>query len=194
MSNSFKAVKLEDKGLRQAAREFGVPVTTLKRHVDGVVPLNAKPGPATVLTREEEEKLYQYCLDMCNMGYGLTVDDVTTITFRFAQSSGRPHPFTCGKAGRDWYEGLLRRFPKLTLRKEEALSYMRVRNAEDKVIEDYFTKLAAVLARLNVLSKPMLIYNADDTGFSKVHKSLCKVLYSMMWAKNRLGHYIRRAG
>jgi len=45
MSNAFKAVKLEGTGLRQAAREFGVPVTTLIRRVDGVVPLNAKPGP-----------------------------------------------------------------------------------------------------------------------------------------------------
>ena len=47
---------------------------------------------------------------------------------------------------------------------------------KDEVIEDYFTKPAAVLARLNLLSKPMLIYNADEMGFSKVHKSPCKVL------------------
>ena len=113
---------------------------------------------------------------MCAIGYGLTVDDVRTIAFRIAQGSGRPHPFTGGKAGRDWYEGFLRRFPKLSLRKEEALSYMGARIAKDKVIEDYFAKLAAVLTRLNPLSKPMLIYNADETGFSKVHKSPCKVL------------------
>ena len=66
MSNAFKAIKLEDKGLRQAAREFCVPVATLKRSVDGNVPRNAKPGPATVLTTKED-KLYQYCLDMCDM-------------------------------------------------------------------------------------------------------------------------------
>ena len=135
MSNTFKAVKLEDKGLGQAAREFGVPVTTLKRRVDGVFPVNAKPGPATVLTREEEN-LYHYCLDMCDMGYGLTVDDVRTIAFRIAQGSGRSHPFTGDKVGRDWYEGCLQRFPKLTLRKEEALLYMRARNTKDKIIED----------------------------------------------------------
>ena len=70
----------------------------------------------------------------------------------------------------------LQRFQKLTLRKEEALSYMRTRNAKDKVIQEYFAKLAAVLTRLNLLSKPMLIYNTDETGFSKVHKSPCKVL------------------
>ena len=70
----------------------------------------------------------------------------------------------------------LGRYPCLTLRKEEALSYMRARSAQDKVVEEFFAKLAAVLARLNLLSKPMLIYNADETGFSKVHKPQCKVL------------------
>ena len=29
---------------------------------------------------------------------------------------------------------------------------------------------------MSYISKPMLIYNADETGCSKVHKSLCKVL------------------
>ena len=176
MCEALKAVKLQGKGLRQAARDFDVPVTTLKRRVDGTVPVNAKPGPATVLTMEEEEKLCKYCFDMCDMGYGLTVEDVRSVAYRIAQNSGRPHPFHDGKAGRDWYEGFLRRFPSLTLRKEESLSYLRAKNANEKVIEDFFAKLAAVLARLNILSKPMLIYNADETGFSKVHKPRCKVL------------------
>ena len=68
MCEALKAVKLQGKGLRQAARDFDVPVTTLKRRVDGTVPVNAKPGPATVLTMEEEEKLCKYCFDMCDMG------------------------------------------------------------------------------------------------------------------------------
>ena len=39
---------------------------------------------------------------------------------------------------------------------------MRVKNAEDRVAEDSFTKLTAVLANLNLLSKPMQIYKADE--------------------------------
>lgn len=41
MAEALKAVKLHEKGLRQAAREFGVPVTTLKRRVDDLVPVDA---------------------------------------------------------------------------------------------------------------------------------------------------------
>ena len=72
---------------------------------------------------------------MVDMGYGLTVEDVRTVAYRIAHNSGRPHPFTDGRAGRDWYDGFLRRYPCLTLRKEEALSYMRARSAQDKVVE-----------------------------------------------------------
>lgn len=169
MSEALKAVKLDEKGLRQAAREFDMPVTTLKRRGDGEVPLNAKPGPPTVLMKED--KLCNYCFAMCDMGFVLTVEDVKRVAFEIASNFGQPHLFKDRKAGRDWYEGFMCRFPTLTLRKDEALSYMRAKNADDKVVEDFFAKLAAVLARLNLLSKPMLVYNADETGFLKVHKS-----------------------
>jgi hypothetical protein len=109
-------------------------------------------------------------------GYGMTVEDVKSKAYEIMEKSGRPHPFQSGKAGRDWYQGFIHRFPHISLRREEALSYMRAKNANDKVIEDFFAKLAAVLARLNLLSKPMYIYSADETGFSKVHKNRCKVL------------------
>ena len=65
--------------------------TTLKRRVDGRVPINAKPGPPTILTKEEEEKLCKYCLDMCDMG---TLEDERTVAYRIAQNSGRPHLFS----------------------------------------------------------------------------------------------------
>jgi len=73
MTEALKAVNLDGKGLRQAAREFGI--TTLKRRVDNRVAINAKPGPSTVLTKKEE-KLCKYCFEMCDMGYGITVEDV----------------------------------------------------------------------------------------------------------------------
>lgn len=40
----------------------------------------------------------------------------------------------------------------------------------------FFAKLAAVLAQLNLLTKPKFIYNMDETGSSKVHKPRGNVL------------------
>ena len=40
----------------------------------------------------------------------------------------------------------------------------------------FFAKLAAVYSRLGILSKPMQIYNADETGVSRVHSPKMKIL------------------
>ena len=66
-------------------------------------------------------------LDMADMGYGLTIEDVKMVAYRIVVGSGRSHPFKEGSTGRDWYEGFLRRHPQLSLRKPEALSYTRAK-------------------------------------------------------------------
>ena len=75
---------------------------------------------------------------------------------------------------------MVRRFPQtislLTFKKGRGTILYEGQNADEKIIENFFAKLAAVLATLNLLSKPMLVYNADETGITKVHKSQCKVL------------------
>ena len=183
MIRAMNAVKVDGEALRKASREYGVPVATLQRRVDGLVAVDARPGPSTVLTREEEDKLCQYCLDM---GCGLTIEDIKVVAYCIVAGSGRSHPFKEVSAGCDWYEGFVRRHPQLSLRKPEALLYARAKNANAKVVEDFYAKLAAVCARLNILSKPMQIFNADETGISKVHKPWMKVLakcgQKMVWS------------
>ena len=154
MIRAVNAVKVDGEALRKASREYGVPAATLKRRVDGLLAVDARLGPSTVLTREEEDKLYQYCLDMADMGYGLTIEDIKVVGYRIVAGSGRSHPFKEGSTGRDWYEGFLRRHPQLSLRKPEALSYARAKNANAKMVEDFYAKLAAVCAHLNILSNP----------------------------------------
>ena len=47
--------------LRKASRQYNVPVETLRRQVSGgAVSMECKPGPSTVLTKEEEECLAKY--------------------------------------------------------------------------------------------------------------------------------------
>ena len=61
-------------------------------------------------------KLYKYCFDMCDMGYGLTIEDVKTKAYEIVEKSGRPHLLQNGKAGRDWYQAFIHRFPHISLR------------------------------------------------------------------------------
>ena len=67
MERACNAVKEDSMGLRQAARAYNVPVETLRRRVAGIVDINCRPGPPTVLTMEEESRLAEYCV-MADMG------------------------------------------------------------------------------------------------------------------------------
>ena len=158
-------------GLREAARQYNVPVETLRRRVTGtVVSTDCKPGPSTVLTSEEETRLTQFLIEISDMGFGLSREDVMKTAFSIVSQAGRAHPFQNGAAGRSWFDAFKRRHPNLTLRTPQPLSSARAAGSNKEVIEDFFAKLGGICARLNLLAKPMQLFNVDETGISIVHK------------------------
>ena len=72
---------MQKKSLRQAAREYGVPATTLKRRIDTSLPAEAKPGPQTVLSKVEEERLVSYIITMAQIGFGLSPHDIRSLAY-----------------------------------------------------------------------------------------------------------------
>ena len=52
-----EAVKNGRMGLREASRKYNVPVETLRRRTAGLVSIDCRPGPPTVLTSQEEVRL-----------------------------------------------------------------------------------------------------------------------------------------
>uniref|UniRef100_A0A1X7TMN9 HTH psq-type domain-containing protein n=1 Tax=Amphimedon queenslandica TaxID=400682 RepID=A0A1X7TMN9_AMPQE len=98
------SVTEEGKGLRESARLYNVPVETLRRRTNGTVHVDCKPGPATVLSKEEEDKLCEYLIMMADMGYGLTRETVMHLAFVIAEKFNKKHPFTGDSAGRSWFE------------------------------------------------------------------------------------------
>ena len=170
MEQAVSSVKNEGKGLREASRLYDVPVETLRRRVNGLVEMDCRPGPATVLLKEEEDQIYRYLLEMCDMGFGVGRETVMRIAFVIAEKTHKRHPFTGETAGRAWFEGFCRRYPNLTIRTPQPLSYSRATAGNPEVIRDFFGKLGALFGRLNLLSKPAQVFNADETGITVVHK------------------------
>ena len=76
----------EGKGLREASRLYNVLVETLRRRVTGVVEIVCRPGPHTILTESEEQRLAVYIVDMAEMGFGLTKEDVLCLAFEIADN------------------------------------------------------------------------------------------------------------
>ena len=106
---------------------------------------------------------------MCDMGFGLSRQDVVHVVFSIVEKSGRRQPFTNGMASRAWFDSFRSCNPNLTMRISQPLSYSRATDANKETVDD-FTKLGAIYARLNLLSKPMQIFNVDKTGITVVHK------------------------
>ena len=66
-------------------------------------------------------------------------------------------------AGRALLEGFLEHHPNLTIRGTQPLSYNRAVCANTDTVNNYFAKLGATYARLNILTKPMQIFNVDES-------------------------------
>ena len=170
MAAAMDSVLKENKGLREAACLYNIPTETLRRHVSGTVSLHCKPGPATVLTEEEEEKIANYLVQMADMGFGVTREGIMGIAYSIVEKSERSHPFKNGTAGRAWFEGFMRRHPNLTIRSPQPLSYCRALCSNHDILSDFFGKLGALYGRLNLVNRPMQIFNSDETGVSVVYK------------------------
>ena len=76
-------------------------------------------------------------------------------------------------AGRDFVSGFLKRHPKLSLRKPEAVSLNRVFGLDKTSVNLYFDNLKTVLEHHDF--QPHQIFNCDESGLTCVHKPV-KVL------------------
>ena len=176
MQAAVDSILHDNRGVREAARLYNIPVETLRRHANGSVEVGARPGPATILTDEEEDMLVKYLVEMADMGYVLTRETVMELAFTIVQKSERKNPFRGGKAGRAWFEGFRRRHPQLSLRAPQPLSYCRAISSNQATVDDFFGKLGSLYGRLNLITKPMLIYNCDETGITRNLPHLAVIL------------------
>lgn len=90
------------------------------------------------------------------------------LAYSIVEKAKRPHPFQNGSAGRAWFEGFLRRNPKLTIRSPQSLSYCRALSGNKEAIADFFGKPGSLYGKLNLVSRPMQVFNCDETGVTIV--------------------------
>ena len=129
--------------------------------------LDCRPGPPTVLTKEEESQIAQ---QMSEMGYGLTKEAVMHMVYTYVTKCQRQNPFANETAGRWWFQGFKSRHPNLTIRMPQPLSHARAISGNKENISDFLGKLGSIYGKFNLFSKPMQIYNSDETGVTIVHR------------------------
>ena len=87
MVAAVRAVK-SGMGVKRAAEQHGVHLTTLRDCISGRVTHGTKPGPKPYLTQEEEKELGSFLKSWAEVGYGKTRRDVMHIVQRVATNRG----------------------------------------------------------------------------------------------------------
>uniref|UniRef100_A0ABD2XFZ9 DDE-1 domain-containing protein n=1 Tax=Trichogramma kaykai TaxID=54128 RepID=A0ABD2XFZ9_9HYME len=138
----------------KTAAEFKIPKSTLYAKANDLVPVDAKRGPSTVLSEEEENRLEKWILDKARLGFPMHEEEVKTAVQNIVNDLERPNYFT-------------------TDNKPEALTKTRASVTEAKLREwfkevyTYFTEHKLE----HVLDRPESIFNGDESGFCLCPKS-----------------------
>ena len=156
---AVKFVNEHNYSLRAACSQTGVPVTTIRRRLDADQPVRSIGRPP-VLTKEEEERLTKYFINMCELGLGMTRGMGNDLVRKLTANRAVPWKRDEGP-GRDWWDSFFKRNPSMSFRKPEKLARERVRMDSDVVLIDHFDKLEALKAKHNF--KVSNQYNMDET-------------------------------
>jgi len=102
---------------------------------------------------EMECELVMHIVDMQQHFYGLSLADLRSIAYEFAEKNGIRHPFstTDRRAGRDWTMSFVKRYPELSLRRPEATSISRLSVFNKVQVGRFFDVLKGELEKKNVL-------------------------------------------
>ena len=117
LQNAMKALDADYTYL-DVSIAFGIPRSTLKDHYQGKR-MGRKMGGRRVLTKEEDDALAKYNLDMAEVGLSLTSNQVKEKAAKMTQE--RPTPFKKNMPDRSWLRWSLHRHPNISLRSLQAL-------------------------------------------------------------------------
>ncbi|XP_011859116.1 PREDICTED: uncharacterized protein LOC105556631 [Vollenhovia emeryi] len=168
MNNMFAALQAIKDGMstNAAAKQHGIPEPTLRRHKN----INMVQNDDTISV-EEEAAIEDYMLHASDIYFGVTAREGCELAYRFAMELKKKIPTNWGTneiAGSDWFEGFMRRYPKLSLRKPEATSMARAAAFNRTNVDLFFNLYEKVIK--NILFEPHKMWNIDETGLTNVHK------------------------
>ncbi|XP_046564293.1 uncharacterized protein LOC124273117 [Haliotis rubra] len=152
----------------RAARQYGVPESTLRDRTRGNVPVGAKPGGDTLLSHGEEKQFVDHVKYMSSIGYGYTKLNLQYLAAHFASSQGKKAP-SDKPLSDNWFYGFLGRWPDLKLAKPQKLSMLRAQYASKEVLSAYFRELATLMTLHGLHDKPERVFNLDETGVTTEH-------------------------
>lgn len=175
IKRAYNDVVSGNKSVRQAAKDYNIPKSTLARYVQRKAISSENKNfhsihvSRQIFTSEEEMLLGNYLIRAADMHYGLSAEQTKQFAYQFAVGNGKTIPktwMTNKSATCDWLRGFLNRQKNLSLRKPEATSLSRATSFNRTNVSNFFMKLRELYEKYHF--RPCDIYNIDETGVHTV--------------------------
>lgn len=167
LQKAIDAVQSGGFSLRQAQKEFKVPKSTLSTKIGTNIGEKRRPGPSSVLTKEEESSIATWALQCSERGQPRTPLDIRFAAQTILKKFPRAQTFKNDLPSKKWYNCFMKRNPVLKVRKPEPLSSASANVAVQdlrgwwKTIDNYLENQQLK----HVLNDPSRIANCDETLF-----------------------------
>lgn len=164
MERALVEVKSGRCTVRQAAKEFGVPKSSLGDRVSGRVRPGSRSGPAQLITSSDEEQLVEFSLYMSKHGFPLTKQQLVSFASSIYKRQHRRVAFS--KLGQTWWLNFRRRQEKnITIQPADSVVRGRTVCVRKEAVDQFFQLLSTVMDAHGLRDKPHQIFNCSETGF-----------------------------
>lgn len=168
LREAIEKIRNNEMSYGAASKIYNVPKATLHNKMKN--PENCPRGATTILSKDQENELSEWILLHSDFGDPRTKQDIVIAAAEIAQlDSGSSGNFKNGIPSSGWVDGFLKRHPKCSYRTPQSISKASAINTRDdfaglwRNIYGYFERTN----QLDLLDKPELWWNADETCFEK---------------------------
>lgn len=162
---AYKAVKDSNISVNAAAKQYGVPLTTLRDRVDGRISIDTtRPGPPLLLAKDEEAEIVQFLHAMARYGYRYTRLELGEIATDQAVEKGKKNPRANGLTTK-WVDNFISRWPSI---RELSCKFKNKADAEHTV-RTYFDEIKKIIDKHRLLDKTDRIFNIMEIGLVTEH-------------------------
>ncbi|KAK8012204.1 hypothetical protein PG989_000464, partial [Apiospora arundinis] len=142
--------------IKQAAREYGIPESTLRSRLQGHQSRSEGAADLQSLSPDQEKHLASWIIAQQSLGLPPTHAQVREFAERILRAQGDPNP-----VGKKWLQSFVRRNPVIKVLRARDIDSKRINGASVEVIRSWFQRLEQPDIQE---IKPANRYNMDEAG------------------------------
>uniref|UniRef100_A0A336MIV7 CSON001214 protein n=1 Tax=Culicoides sonorensis TaxID=179676 RepID=A0A336MIV7_CULSO len=167
LNKAILSVTSGEKSIRQAAKHYGIPKSTLFDKVKGNIPKKLRNGPVGTITQEEESSIVDWVINCSKRGQPRTPTDIRFAVKSIIDQFPRDNPFKNNLPSHNWYKRFVQRNPRIKPRKPEALSSSSA-NVTEADLKGWWANINQYLEEnrlIHIMKHPERIANCDESMF-----------------------------